>query len=687
MIRKFIFCILIIITGALPVAGQLVVAGGYTPSQLVNSFLLGGGVSASNITYTGSNAARGYFNGSASNIGLGEGVILSTGKITDAPGPNSAGSTGENFGNPGDALLDAIVGDATIDAAILEFDFIPSSDSVKFKYVFASEEYPEFVGSTFNDVFGFFISGPGISGIKNIALIPGTITPVTINNVNAGSFSAYYFDNDNGNTVEYDGFTTVLTAMERVVPCSTYHIKMAIADVGDGSYDSAVFLEAKSFTSNLYTIQTNNLSVLGDDSTMFEGCGNVEVIITRSGSTTTADTAYISYSGTATIGVDYNSPPTKLAFSPGQSTNSFFITSYSDALFEFTETILITVNYITACSSVPMPTKNLYIRNYEPPQIIVSDDVSLICPENMTISVSASGGYNSFVYAWSNGSSNTSFDIFPISSVTYYVTITETCGGFTFVDSVKITMPDYYAVQIVASNDTLICPGQPVTLWASASAGIGDLQMQWVGLGSGTTYVVNPTTTTVYTFQVTDSCGIVTNENVTVNVHVVDADFSYYYETLKRINFTDLSVNAVTWHWKFGTGEESWYQHPQYTYPDTGIYMVTLIVENSTGCVDSIIKPIIIYPELHVYVPNAFTPNADGMNDFFFAIAPGAILHEMRIYDHWGELLFMSGDRYKYWDGTFKGNPAPMGVYAYILHFETPDRRKFDKAGTVTLIR
>ena len=132
-------------------------------------------------------------------------------------------------------------------------------------YVFGSEEYNEYVGSAFNDIFGFFVNGPKPDGgsyvFENIALVPGTEVPIAINNVNLGWAMAgspppgpgvngeYFVDNTSGLTIQYDGFTTVLEAKVAVIPGETYHFKLAIADAGDGIYDSGVLLESGSFKS------------------------------------------------------------------------------------------------------------------------------------------------------------------------------------------------------------------------------------------------------------------------------------------------------------------------------------------------------------------------------------------------------------------------------------------------------
>jgi hypothetical protein len=231
---------------ALPASAQITTTGGLTAQELLSN-IMGKGYSVSNAKLTCPTDASGSFESTTSNIGLGKGIILTTGSVNTVNGPNNSNNKTTDHGAQGDKDLDGIGKDDTEDACVLEGDLVPSCDLFKIRYVFASEEYPDYVGTEYNDVFAFFISGPGITGVKNIAIVPGTTaTAVTINNVNSNKNSQYYVDNDNGQTVEYNGFTTPLTASIKVVPCQTYHLKMAIADVGDGRYDSGVFIEAGS---------------------------------------------------------------------------------------------------------------------------------------------------------------------------------------------------------------------------------------------------------------------------------------------------------------------------------------------------------------------------------------------------------------------------------------------------------
>ncbi|MFH0864945.1 MAG: choice-of-anchor L domain-containing protein [Bacteroidota bacterium] len=269
-----IFGIGFFIVSAFNTNAQLVVSTAPTPQQLVENFLIGAD-SVFNITYSGNLQAIGSFtNGYTTNLGLNEGICLSSGDIINIPAPASNfASTDMAVGSDPD--LQALIPSYTIyDASVLEFDFIPSGNLFVLRYVFGSEEYPEYVSSSFNDVFGLFVSGQGLNGpftnnAVNIALIPGTALPVSIDNINnvTPSYQQYYVDNQviGGTTIVYDGFTTVLTAMCAVTPGENYHIKIAIGDAGDGVFDSGVFLEAK----NLNVISGNifqdlNLNCISD---------------------------------------------------------------------------------------------------------------------------------------------------------------------------------------------------------------------------------------------------------------------------------------------------------------------------------------------------------------------------------------------------------------------------------------
>ena len=237
-------------------SAQLVVNDSISANDLAD-LLIGDGVNISNVVLNCPQGAYGTFDASQSNIGMNEGVMLSSGSLTNAIGPNNLPDVSLDNLFPGDAALTGLAGIATFDACILEFDITPERDTLKFEFVFGSDEYLEFVNAGYNDVFAFFISGPGITGTQNIALIPGTTTPVAIDNVNNLLNQQYFVDNGDGNTgpqftdptvVQYDGFTIVLTAIIPLIPGQTYHLRLAIADAGDEIYDSGVFIAQISST-------------------------------------------------------------------------------------------------------------------------------------------------------------------------------------------------------------------------------------------------------------------------------------------------------------------------------------------------------------------------------------------------------------------------------------------------------
>jgi len=233
---------------------------------MVDNVLLGGGVTTSNIVYQGDSVQIGWFNAVNANLGIDSGIVMCTGNIYELD-PNGTPGFGaiQNTVTDPDLLTVAnsvpgMIGQtfsvsSVNNIAILEFDFIPTSDSLKFNYVFGSQEYFTFENTQYNDVFGFFLSGPGIAGpwangAINLAIVPNTTPPLpitisTIHNGQNGAITAInqqYFVPNQGAGLDTissaDGFTTVLTARALVQCGQTYHIKLAIADGSDQGLSS-----------------------------------------------------------------------------------------------------------------------------------------------------------------------------------------------------------------------------------------------------------------------------------------------------------------------------------------------------------------------------------------------------------------------------------------------------------------
>jgi hypothetical protein len=207
--------------------------------------LLGAGVTISGTpTLQGAAAQAGTFTNGPALIGFSSGILLSSGNVADAASTWAGQDLPDtNEGGGGNAQLSALIsGQATFDAAVLSFSFIPTASQIFFSYTFASAEYPNFIGA-FNDPMGLFVNG------TNVALIPGTSTPVTINNVNAGNHAAFFNKyNSTGDTLPYGGETKVLTATANVNPGVVNTIVLGVADALDHSLDSAVFIQAGSLS-------------------------------------------------------------------------------------------------------------------------------------------------------------------------------------------------------------------------------------------------------------------------------------------------------------------------------------------------------------------------------------------------------------------------------------------------------
>lgn len=500
---------------------QITVNNSQTPQQLVQNILLGQGVQVSNITFSGDPLQIGSFSGNSS-MGLSSGLILASGDVQVAAGPNNQGGATMTItpsGTGSDPDLTAIANAGTNDASVLEFDFVPVGDTLRFRYVFASEEYLEFVNGGYNDAFGFFVSGPGITGpytnnAQNIALIPGTSTPVTIDNVNNVSNSAYYINNGDGSNAPYnssayylqfDGFTTVLDALITVQCGETYHIKLAIADAGDSALDSGVFLEGGSFMSNGIVVSV--VTATGD-STVVEGCADAVFTFTRNDTLGDATIHYL-IGGNAINGTDYSLIPDSVSILQGQTTTSLTIFPLADTLVEGTDTLTITIFNISECGDTLIEQASLYIlEDYT--LAVTADDAVINCPgDTIALTAFASGGVPPYHFVWSNGDSTGTAFVSPMGTDTFFVTVTDSCFFSPTIDTVIVTLQPIPVLLAVSNDTVLFCPNDTVVLSASASSGTGTGYQYWWSNGDVTSSTsVFPASDTVFYVTATDACGI-----------------------------------------------------------------------------------------------------------------------------------------------------------------------------------
>jgi gliding motility-associated-like protein len=363
---------------------------GGTAQDIVNT-MIGPGLTVTNPVISCPNVAYGTFsNGQTSNIGINSGVVLTTGNINTLNGPATATNwSTTNGSNCNDPQLTLIEPQATDDCCILEFDVVPSCSTLLIRFVFGSEEYPEFAppnNSNFNDAFGFFVTGPNPSGPAyantNVATLPDNTTIVSINNINAITNNSYYINNSTGTSIKLDAFTTVITREITVTPCEIYHFKMAIADAGDGAYDSGVFIDFLDCSSALnVTASTTPVSCAGSDGTATATAINGFPPYTYSWNTTPPQTT-----------------PTISGLTPG--------------------TYTVTVDDAGTCTPPVVQTVTVALSNNVP--VIVTND-PVIC-EVGSATITASNPGSGGTYLWSTGETTQSIVVSPTVTTNYTVT-------------------------------------------------------------------------------------------------------------------------------------------------------------------------------------------------------------------------------------------------------------------------
>ena len=367
------------------------------PIQEMVQNLVGPGVQISNVQVTAANGAYGYYNITGTEIGTSEGIILSTGKAINAIGPND--ETGlpqlgpaptftclncSNYDNnaPGSLLLNQAQTRNTFDAAQVEFDIVPQGDSLRFRYTFASEEYNEWVGSPFNDVFGFYISGPNIGTDVNIALVPNTSTVVAINTVNANTNSQYWVNNINppGQGFQFDGFTIdLVAAVGNLIPCETYHLTLVIADGSDRIYDSNVLISQ--IESNPVVVAT---TTAGGVEYMIEGCNSGIITFTRNEATPFPQNVTYYIGGNAINGVDYTllgngvpGEPISIVIPANQTSVSIPIDAFADEIVEGSEFLTIYLANPLCSSPEFLDSTNFFIEDFL--EVDIQPDNAIIC--------------------------------------------------------------------------------------------------------------------------------------------------------------------------------------------------------------------------------------------------------------------------------------------------------------------
>ena len=633
-------------------AQYITVDESYTPQDLVEDILINSPcANVFNVSVSGGNFASGeksygFFDATGTGFPFENGIILSTGKINNSPGPNSyLSDDGGSMGWNGDPDLNQALGlSNSFNATILEFDFIPLGNHISFDYIFSSEQYlssPTSGQCNFTDGFAFLLKEASATTYDNLAVIPGTNIPVKVNTVRGpGTIcppaNATYFDafNDDNHPTNYNGQTVVLTAQADVIPGQTYHIKLVIADEGNYRYDSAIFLGGGSFNFGID---------IGDDRLIADGnplCPSETLVVDA---TQTGATGYQWFQNDIALIGETNS--TYTVISEGE---------YS-----------VKINYGTLCQT----TGNITIEYAT--DLIVNEDTFYLCDADdnqdgiMTFDLSTitpdlfTNLPSSYTVSFFESTSST------IALPTIYTNTTAYNQPiFARIMNIQGCYSDY-PVNLVIKTFNEIVTDEEVGLCETSSiilnAGSGFSSYTWnttpvettqsITVDTPGTYIVTLTNSNncskTKTFTVTTS-GIATINDVIIN------DFSD--NNTITVDYSGLGV------YEFSLDGTNYQSSAIFNNLNEGEY--TVFVRDTKGC-GEVSKTFYILD-----YPKFFTPNGDGTNDFWRIknLNKRNLQNStIDIFDRYGKLVFQINPRNQVWDGNFNGYALPSSDYWFVI--------------------
>lgn len=781
MSKKYIRFVVTLLVLSLPIMlkAQITVnqATGTVRHLLENSFL-GSGIELDTTSII-------YFNGSSTlssnqigtftnqtitspNVPIRSGIVMVTGACTDAGQGSHSGiqSTPSSPSHDDNADHDVSIalyntyhgqgGSQNMnDIACLNFTVIPKNDQMSFKYAFASEEYPGYVCSTYNDIFGLFISGPYDDNgnlvttaggtpyqYHNIAVIPNTTTPVSINTVNGGTAAGsvtpciltntqYFITNSNDNCY-MNGYTKELeTEVVNVVPCYKYKLELAICNIGDHAFNSAVYLAANSLRSNTIKIADEHTNTANAEQHIYvKGCSVDTVKMIANYLAPSDEMHNIILGGSAQIGQDF-----QLYDDNDSVVGSTLIIPQDDSMAHFNihflhndakpagtlDTLLLVTEYLNDCT--PQDTIKILMR--EPDSLTYSlkggkTYCSDVLPKNDTVILSLHGmvtydsitwtyGDTTVIHTTRNGNilynttppilTDTIKDTLIITvnqPMQAYVKVEDGCGRVIY-DTIEYKVQG--ATTLASASKTYICEGESVILNCPTA-----VKYEWTAMpmdtsltNTGKDTLQSPTSSpnqnTIYQVTITDENGCVAEDTVKVwVVPMVNARIGLnpHRTTLTNTNvvYNDLTVDGYSRQWNFGDGNTSTAISGTESYPtaDTATYFVRLIAFNQANCPDTAYDTIRIVPDFTIYVPNAFMPGSDDsrIGTFF---PQGSMLDswELRVFNRWGTKIYDQTN--KAWDGKLdNGDYAPQGTYVYDILYNDGGGLPQRKTGTFTLL-
>ena len=635
-------------------AQNITVDEGFTPQYLVNDVLINSScANVLNVSVSGGNFASGeksfgYFDATGTSFPFQNGIVLSTGKIVNAQGPNtSLSDDGGNMGWNGDPDLNQALGlSNTFNATVLEFDFIPLGNRISFDYIFSSEQYlsnPMSNQCNFTDGFAFLLRRNGETNYQNLAVVPNTNIPVKVNTVRGSgticpAANETYFDAFNGTVhpTNFNGQTKVLTAQSDVIPGETYHIKLVIADEGNHRFDSAIFLGGGSFNFGID---------IGDDRLIATGnplCTNETLAVDA---TQIGATSYQWYKDTNLI--------------PGATNAIYNITSAGDYLveinygptcqttgaikIEYAETLIVNQNTFTECDAdANQDGKTVFDLNNIKNQLFTN------LPANYVVSF--------FDLTTSTTALPTNYTNTTPFTQTIYARIMNIQGCYSdYPVNLRVNTFD----DILVDETIGLCENESLIL----NAGSGFTSYEWntnppqftqqITVNSGGIYEVTVTNalncSKTKTFTI-EASGIGTIEEIVINdfqennsatIEISPTSLGDYEYSLDGINYQNSNVFS-----NLLAGE------------------YTVYVQDKKGC------GIVLETFYILDYPRYFTPNNDGYNDAWNIKnleRRGLENSLITIYDRYGKLLKQLIGNSSGWNGTFNNEVLPAADYWFTI--------------------
>lgn len=700
--------------------------------------------------FSNGDLSYGYFNSNNSDFPFSEGLVLSTGRLNNVPGPNNSLSDDDAPNWTGDQDLNNAIGiNNTLNATIIEFSFTPQASNINFRYLFASEEYREDNPFTcdFSDAFAFLIRPVG-GQYENLALVPGTNTPVLVTTVRpeipgeCEAVNEEYFGQFNGidAPINFNGQTAILTAETDVVAGQTYDIKLVIADETNYRYDSAVFIEANSFNvgvdlgqnQTLCDGEITNLQIENDEAIdirwFYEGQpiniadDNIDVSQANFGSGLYSVEVDLPSGCTAedevSIFFDTINLPDQLSVSTCLDEDGFGVFNLFNISNQIDNNLQILDFYATEDDAEAginpisnpntyenlSPSETVYVRILSPANCIAVgevflfggntevDDVSYtFCEATDTALISLNvqdiknvvanqlgfqsqdigifeSETNAIAQSEEINSEFLDFDAESVpNSIFARIDIENECVGTT-----EVVLQQTEGVNFInTTTEFLICQDENDDVVLSATVENSNAVLTYIWSTGETTESIAVSQPGDYSVEVSSTSLINTQEVVCTNFKT----FSVTTSSLPEVTYTQtgflgennqLIINAE------GSGDYE-YALNNTDYVDTPMFNLedvenTLFVRDKNGCGQVAITIVALR------IPDFFTPNGDGINDYWQIEGIRQYRNDVKIiyiFDRYGKLIFESSPQLIGWDGTYNGRLVPSQDYWYKIELNS----------------